>query len=599
MSGPAKSATKGLDHVRDALKKIDFGKFANNAGKNLLRVGGNAAKAGVSFARDFAPYAIAAVTAVETAFLGLAATTATYALKQIAEQENNDLALKTVLKDTKQLDAAMSSIHGLANLLGTSPDEIEKQLTKLISKGHDLNDSLKIVQGARDLKVLGNDVNALIDAFSTLDDKGQVTAKSIAALSGAGLDPKKLRAILGSAIGSSGDLVADIDAGIKKGTINSATLQAAALKTITEMTGKELGGLAIEQSKTLGGIVEQFKTLPDRLMDAFDTSKISGPLKEAMTGILAVISGPAGQQAIEALGGAFVEVADAVKEIATPENVQMLLGVMMRLGKIVFAITKEFGGAFFKSLVAIMKPLKDVMMLSDGNSYAIEGFMKGVKILGYIVGGVVASIIYGFAAIGFIVGFVVGAIGDAVSWVGDQFKEILDPASWSAMWDRMLAAFKAGWQTIADWFSSLGSAMYDTGASIVDGLWQGIKEAWASMIQSVMGLADLLPDAVKSVLGIASPAKAMMPIGKYTVQGITAGAKQEAPAMQSAFANIVKPLPALAGQLGGSSSTQNSIGDVNVTVQTPSGADAEYQGRAAGREVRREVLRMFDQFQPA
>jgi len=134
-----------------------------------------------------------------------------------------------------------------ADLIGAPARAIENEVAKLTRSGYKPSNARKIVQAVHDLAVLGGDDDMVIDAFAA--SRGRVAGFTVVAICAAGVDAKALRAILGDAIRSSGDLADDVDEGIKRGTTDSTSLLAAALMTITGMTGHALGGLAIERAK--------------------------------------------------------------------------------------------------------------------------------------------------------------------------------------------------------------------------------------------------------------------------------------------------------------------------------------------------------------
>ena len=70
--------------------------------------------------------------------------------------------------------------------------------------------------------------------------------------------------------------------------------------------------------------------------------------------------------------------------------------------------------------------------------------------------------------------------------------------------------------------SGLGS-LWSAGAALIEGLWGGIKATFDSVIARVRALASALPEAVKKVLGIASPSKVFMELGKWIPEGLAEG----------------------------------------------------------------------------
>jgi phage-related protein len=61
------------------------------------------------------------------------------------------------------------------------------------------------------------------------------------------------------------------------------------------------------------------------------------------------------------------------------------------------------------------------------------------------------------------------------------------------------------------------------GKNIVDGLWNGIKNAWNTLKDNVTGLFGSLVSGIKDSLGIASPSKVFAEIGKFVDMGYAKG----------------------------------------------------------------------------
>lgn len=77
--------------------------------------------------------------------------------------------------------------------------------------------------------------------------------------------------------------------------------------------------------------------------------------------------------------------------------------------------------------------------------------------------------------------------------------------------------------TIINIASEIPSAMLSIGSNIVNGVWQGIQNAAGTFANNVKNFFSGIIDGAKSALGIASPAKKMKPIGKYSVEGVIVG----------------------------------------------------------------------------
>lgn len=76
---------------------------------------------------------------------------------------------------------------------------------------------------------------------------------------------------------------------------------------------------------------------------------------------------------------------------------------------------------------------------------------------------------------------------------------------------------------------SLPSKMMQLGSYIVHGLWQGILNAKNNFMAEVRSFCGGFISGFKEELGIHSPARKMIPIGEYTIQGVSVGMDNEMP----------------------------------------------------------------------
>ncbi|WP_317312273.1 phage tail tape measure protein [Clostridium thermobutyricum] len=83
--------------------------------------------------------------------------------------------------------------------------------------------------------------------------------------------------------------------------------------------------------------------------------------------------------------------------------------------------------------------------------------------------------------------------------------------------------------SIVDEVKSLPSKMMQLGSYIVHGLWQGILNAKKKLMDDIRGFCGGFISGFKEGLGIHSPARKMIPIGKYTIQGVSVGMDNEMP----------------------------------------------------------------------
>lgn len=139
-----------------------------------------------------------------------------------------------------------------------------------------------------------------------------------------------------------------------------------------------------------------------------------------------------------------------------------------------------------------------------------------------------------------------------------------------AMWDAGVAKIKAFGAAIVQFgkdvlaaFVGLGKQMYQIGAQIIQGLWDGLKSKFAAVKDGLTGFASGLVDSVKSKLGIHSPSKVMAEVGVNIMQGLSDGMSS----MEGGITNMAESIgstisSAFKGVIDGSKSVKEAIGDV-------------------------------------
>lgn len=87
--------------------------------------------------------------------------------------------------------------------------------------------------------------------------------------------------------------------------------------------------------------------------------------------------------------------------------------------------------------------------------------------------------------------------------------------------------------------SSLPSKMYDIGANIVKGVWNGIVSLGTWLTKKVKSFFSGIVDGVKDTLGIHSPSRVFMEIGQYTSEGMALGIEENEKMVQKASESMV------------------------------------------------------------
>ena len=169
-------------------------------------------------------------------------------------------------------------------------------------------------------------------------------------------------------------------------------------------------------------------------------------------------------------------------------------------------------------------------------------------------------------------------VTEVVQKVWEKFKQVL-PKAWEKV--KELKDKVVGFVgEIINKFKELPGLMLEVGVNIVKGLWNGIQNmrSWLfSKVTSFFG--NLLPDWAKKPLGIKSPSRVFMEIGKNIVLGLSEGIQDNSDFAQRAtgalaLATTNVPVPRLRG------GAVASAGTFNITINAGAGTDPYSVGRA-------------------
>lgn len=261
------------------------------------------------------------------------------------------------------------------------------------------------------------------------------------------------------------------------------------------------------------------------------------------------------QIALKAAGGR-----QAAEEAIGPKTFSWLEyanRLWLELGKGVADIFDEFSnmGRLFGWTGSSFKGMGEILML-------------GFKTLGQIIGAlgltivVVLGVIVG--AVG-LIGFAIYAIGvgiyDVFVGIGEGFYYVYQ--NWTAGWKKVESWLSGVWTWLVDSFSQIGKDIWD-------GLWGSFYKGITSSAGAIKDAVATFPDTVKKALGIASPSKVMMELGKFTAEGFEKGYVDH---------NPVIPVPQV------SSNNSNSITfSPSVSVQN---------SQASAQDITNQIEAMF------
>jgi TP901 family phage tail tape measure protein len=425
-------------------------------------------------------------------------------------------------------------------------------------KGSDAGTSLKTMlarlvpstkEAAAEMERLGLDfvdakgnIVPITNVAKQLQDKlgGMSEAQRIAALQTIfGSDATRAATVLMKE-GASG-LQTYIDATSKSGAANemAAARMEGTAGAMEKVKGTiETALLAIGEA--LAPIITQVSDFVREWVDRFQQLDPATQKVIVIVGLLAAAIGPV----LIVMGlvvGAIGSIMTALAAVSAP-----VLAVVAVIGLIVAAVVLLWNKseAFRTAVINVWNAVKSAVQSAidgikrklDENKDKIDAFKEGLaKVWEFIQTYVIPAIakfyeVYLTNLIK-VIGWVVERLIDWYSFLWDVGVAAVDVGKkvWNfgvKVKDAVQAALK--WigelpDKVKAWFADAGTWLVNAGKAIVDGLWDGIRGAWDSFTGWIEEKINALPEAVKKVLGIASPSKVFFEIGSNVVKGFVDG----------------------------------------------------------------------------
>lgn len=344
------------------------------------------------------------------------------------------------------------------------------------------------------------------------------------------------------------------------------------------------GTTAAEAAKTIEGSLNMTKAAWENLVTAFSNpdADIGAAIDNLVVAIVGDKNGegllnqliPAVQRAVEGIG-TFLQAAVPMLAQQLPSMIQTFLPVA--IDAIVTLVTSIAAALpdIISTLVELMPEIveKIVNGLTDAISKAVPILIKEApRLIKALATGLSRSL-----------GVLLGAAKKMLNSLLNAVRSGLTSAGQKA-----LALAKQIPQKIKAGLGSLASA----GSALIEGLWGGIKAKFNSVVSRVKALAASLPAAVKKVLGIASPSKVFMEVGKWIPKGLALGIERNIKDVDNAIgmmnrsttANLVSPVVPSAMNFGAG---RVDNGNIIVNLNYDADADANDMLRDLARGVQR------------
>lgn len=465
---------------------------------------------------------------------------------------NTMLSLRTLLKGDDKANVAFGEMQAMARAGGLETVTVIQSMQELISKGFGTSEAKNVTFGLADLKVIspGANLEAITRAMSQMKSKGVLSMEELRGqLGDAGLDIGAVMDQIGLKLGKSR---MEVDKLISTGKVSSDLGIGAILDSIQAQTGKVLGGAALERSLTTAdGALENLK---GRFQDLFLAvqSNSGGDAVVRLTKQLADFIDPkggSGQRVLATLNG----IASAVGSVMSSlqgGTLRTILDGLLDGFEAVWPISKAFFGGFMAGFGEAFGAVKAIFQAFTGGKGPALDMVGIAKALGTAF----AWVAVGIGTVVAIIGGLVGAVGLVVVGIGTA---VVDLVGWMGT-------------TIGEVMDSMTGHWGEIGMNIVRGIAVGMTGSIGEIITAAMSVGSSAVQALKTLLGIASPSKVFAELGGYTAEGFTVGLQSGTPAVSSAASALVAP--GALREFGGGGASMSGV-TVNVTINVDGNAD--------------------------
>jgi len=212
-----------------------------------------------------------------------------------------------------------------------------------------------------------------------------------------------------------------------------------------------------------------------------------------------------------------------VSDMITKTVIPTVMTLARQFATNIWPVIQRVAGIVMQNLMPAFKALADYWMKVVIPQLirlwpTIQTVGKWLGILAGIVL-VVASYLIGkfYPIVAAIMSKVLPALVTAIIWVVGAFNKFITGIVSVAQ------KVPGAWAAVTSFFSGLPAKFRQMGSDMLAGLWNGIKSAFSTMMGNFKALINLLPDAVKKILGIASPSKVFHALGMEISRGLMNG----------------------------------------------------------------------------
>lgn len=144
-------------------------------------------------------------------------------------------------------------------------------------------------------------------------------------------------------------------------------------------------------------------------------------------------------------------------------------------------------------------------------------------------------------------------IADVVGWLGQFADDIASAGEGVVRWFKDLPG------NIWDAVSGAGGWLWDTGAAIIQGLWDGLGQKWREVRRWFDDRVNEIKDIFARAMGIASPSKVFMSYGRDIMAGLTIGLGEAAPEALKSVRDVANEISGVGSDMSAAITAEGGI----------------------------------------
>lgn len=595
VSGPARKATRALDRLNAAGKKLQKTERAGDKltakRKRAQRAGGGGRGGGML---DIVGGNL--LTGAVTKVASLAVEIGKAGAAMVTFGQNSKLAFSNLTKHGVDPGKLFEHATALAVRFGLDLEDTTHQYQKFLALQFTPRGADKLIRMGADLRALGTDAEGVQGVFTALGQikgKGKLQGDEMLQLAERGISTKLVTEEIGKLLGGKSDDEVQKLQGKGKITADIA-LEAIERAINRKLQQSELGESGAKfADQTIDGMIGRFKALGQKAaLGMFD--KVAAPLTKLMSKGLVAFEGfltsPAGAKMIERIATGLERAAVWAGDFAVSFGKTFSDQFTTRVVPLIDSLTgidsgnaEQLGAKFAEMAVNLAKVVALAIKLGD-------------KLIGLANG-----------PVGKLVSATMGGSTNGIDAIGNGVLEA----------GKVLDDNKKG---IAEKAWGVGTAI---AAGLGKGIWEGAKNGPIGIATQMAGATI---DKVKDVFGIHSPSRVMMGIGANVSAGLAIGAERQRPLLLSSGDSIASAqidgvqsrfaqpqsfaaqeerfygpevrsmrAPVAEGDMG----ARGGVGDVRmpITINVHGTSNSEETARMVGSAVRRELEAVWRQME--